>query len=86
MIFFDAGQSSQTRSHDHADLFGVLGSDSQPGVAQGLLRGRNGIMNKEIHFLDLFLIDVQLWVEVSHLPCNPRLKSGWVEPRERTDA
>ena len=58
VIFFEGGQSSQPRPHDHTDLFGVLRCDVQLGIFQGLLGGGDGILNEEIHFLDLFLINV----------------------------
>ncbi len=86
MILLKGGQPSQSCADNDTDTVRIFRSDLEPGILDGFLGGPHGILNEEIHLLDLFLIDITLRAEVLDLCGNLRVKTIRIEPRERTNA
>ena len=68
---FDGLDAAETDADDHADLRRPVRFDFKAAVLRRHRRRRHGILNKEIHFLDLFRFDKILSAKIWDLACDP---------------
>ncbi len=70
MILFDCRQAADARAHDdpHPLCIGLI--DDQARFGHGHLGCGQRIMDKDIHFLLLFLVNIGIGVKTLHLTGN----------------
>ena len=64
----------------------VLRRDRQPRVVHRELRGGDGVLDEDVHLLDVFLLDELQRVEALDLRRDLRREAGDVELGDRADA
>ena len=85
MILLKGRQPSQSRPDNNPDPIRILRSDLELGILHGFMGGSHRILNEEIHFFDLFLLNIEIRIEIFHLSSNFRLKPIRIESCDGTD-
>src|SRR6185295_13892485 len=85
VILLDRRQPADPGTDINTDAIRVFFADLEPSVIHGHLARRDGKVDKRIHFLDLFLLDVRCRVKISDLACNLTRVLRWIELRDATD-
>src|SRR5713226_1266159 len=80
MVFLHRGEAANSDPDDNSDALGVFLCDLQPRLAHRLLGAGHRVLDKEVHFLDLFFLDPVLGVKVGDLAGEP----GWKARRVKT--
>ena len=86
MIPFDAGKAAQTGSYQNPYPLGIALVNHQPGVFHGKMSGSQGILDKEVHLLDLFFVDELFRIEVLDLTGNFYRKISCIKTGDMSDA
>ena len=86
VLALDGRESADAGSEEDADVGGVGRRDPQARVVHGELRGRDGVLDEDVHLLDVFLLDELQRVEALDLGGNLRGKAADVELRNPGDA
>ena len=79
----DGVDSAKAHANNNTNVFGLLGIDLEPAMLHRHVCGGDAILDKEIHFLDLFRLDKVFGVKIRHLPSDARCKS--INIRESVD-
>ncbi len=86
VLAFDRLESADPRSDEDADVRRVRFGDRQLGVVHRELRRRDGVLNEDVHLLDVFLLDVVERVESPYLGRDLCCVPGDIEPGDPIDA
>ena len=86
VLALDRGEPADARRDEDADRRRVLGRDRQPRVVHRELRRRDGVLDEDVHLLDVFLVDELQRVEAPDLRRDLRGEPAGVELRDPRDA
>src|SRR5689334_3376569 len=86
VLALDRDEPADARPDVDADVGGVLRRDRQLRIVHRELRGRDRILDEEVHLLDVLLLDERQRVEPFDLRGNLGLVDRDVEPRNAGDA
>ena len=86
VLALDAGEPADAGAHEHADVRGVRLGNRQLRVIHRELRGRNRVLDEDVHLLDVLLLDELQRIESLDFARDPRGKRGRVEARDLSDA
>ena len=84
---FDAGQAADARADVHADtVFVEVFRVVQAGIADGLQRGGDAVVDEHVHAAGFFAADVLADVEIAHFAGDLAVNVGCVETGDEADA
>ena len=84
---FDAGQAADARADVHADtVFVEVFRVVQAGIADGLQRGGDAVVDEYVHAAGFFAADVLADVEIAHFAGDLAVDVGCVETGDEADA
>src|SRR5690606_31266644 len=86
VLVLDGLEPADPRGDVDADVVGDVGSDLQARITHREVRGRNGVLDEDVHLLDVLLFDELQRIEPLHLAGNTRGVLRCVEVRDRPDA
>jgi hypothetical protein len=72
VLGFNRLEPANAGRNEDADVIGNLGRDLQAGVVHGELRRRERVLDEDVHFLDVFLVDELQGIEALHLAGDAR--------------
>ena len=82
VLALDRAEPADAGRDEHADTRRVRGRDLQARVVHGELRCRNGVLDEDVHLLDIFLLDELQRIEPLHLARDLCREVRHVEARD----
>src|SRR4029077_18862290 len=86
VLALDRGESPDPRRNEDTDTRRLLRRERQRRIVHGELRGRDRVLDEDVHLLDILLLDVRERIEVLDLSRDPGRELGGIKLRDRGHA
>ncbi len=86
MVVFDVLDATDASTHGDADCMPVILADFEPGISYCIHAGGNTVVDKWIHFPNVFLLEVLSCIEILDGAANARRQRAGIKIVDESDA